>query len=143
MKKYMMYTLPLWLAGNVWAAEPAVDYGVYSEEYNQCRAEEEDGSGFERCATDEYYRLQRQIEKVKIDIKASPAFASYNNTELSLVKNAENMQKYNDLYCKYMQTAADGETSLIRCKLDMANMLYVDLYKIYEAINRKQSKSAL
>jgi len=138
-KKYLPCILAILVAGT--AQAEGINYGTYSEEYYDCLRNSTDGETNKNCYTEEYYRIRRQIDDLKQKIKATPEFAEYNNTELSLPENIDNMQKYNDLHCKYMNAASENHMFIDECKMNMANFLHVDLHKIYEAIKSKREKS--
>jgi len=139
MKKYWLYLAPCLLAFNTLADE--VDYGVYSETYNKCLADSQDSQAIENCHIEEYYRIKKEINILKDKLSKTPEFFQENKTELSLPDNIENMQKYSDMYCKYMLAANAGNGTENECKLNMANYLHADLYKIYEAIQQKRQKN--
>ena len=138
MKKYLLCILVLLVVGT--AKAEGVNYGVYSEDYHNCLSNSVDSPSVENCYAEEYYRIRGQIDLLKQKINSVPEFAKYNDTELSLVKSVDSMQKYNDLHCKYMYTASEQQMSINECKMQMANYLHVDLYKIYEAMQNKKSK---
>lgn len=139
MKKTLSLVLLSLLFSKVGYAE--VDYGEYSEEYFQCIKENQQMGQYDMCYQEEYYRLKKQLDEIKIKLQQVPAFGMYNQGENSLIKNAEYMEKYGDLVCEYMQLASEKNDSLIACKLEQLNFLYVDLYKLYEAaLNQNKMK---
>ena len=140
MKKYFLYIAPFLFIASVNAAD--IRYGEYSEEYNECLSKCVDDNMVANCMTEEYFRIKKGLEDIKNQIQKTPEFTTQNNTELSLLKASDAMEKYNELYCAYMKKASEGVVDK-ECQLIMMNSLYVDLYKINDAMRNKKQKNKI
>lgn len=120
-----------------------IDYGVYSDEYNNCLSSNfSEGMDTKSCDIEEYYRIKQALLDIQNKLKAMPVFAEYNHVkELSLFENIPAMEKYNELFCKINASIINDENSISQCQLQQINYLYVDLYKLYEVQATKMRKA--
>lgn len=135
--KTLLYTVILsnflWLS----TGKAEVNYRVYSDDYTNCLKENSYPQQSDKCAKEEYFRIRENLIQIQKDLYQVPQFQSYNNGQDSLLKNIKNMEQYGMIYCEYMQAASEKQSSLPECMMQQINFLYVDLYKLYQEVNKK------
>lgn len=143
MSKKILYSLCA-LLSMMQFASAEVNYHVYSEEYSNCMKNASQSGNYETCYQNEYYDLKRQLKEIKQKIAQVSDFKEYNLSDKSILTNVEDMEKYMELYCEYMQYASNRQQSMFECRMKQLNFIYVDLYKLYEAaISKNKPKSFL